>query len=640
MIRRAALLLAAAALTACGGAGTFPAGSVVNSPGGGGGNPPPKFVNVKVTVTIPAQKRRSINPNYVSVNTHSIVVMLSTVNGNPVGGVNPKTINTVAHAHGCRALSGATVCTGTVLGAAGHDVFSVTTYAGTNGTGSLLSAGTAEAQIGSGGGGMQISNTLTLTLYGVVAALKLSVQPASAKRGDATRADVNLAAFDATGAQIVGPSNYQSAIALAVQGDGAHAFLLRNGRNSGGSLSISKPSSHITLQYDGNKQASSITLAASVDGPGSIGAGAQFNVRGRQPPPPVGTIYVLNAGSNNGQGATVTEYDGKATGNVAPLRTLNLSSKLFARSIAVDATGNLYVGYFDNQYGFAPSSGTPDTGNQIAVYAPGATGNDQPVAVIKADKQSKTTVFPLFMSLGSSGTLVTYGATGIDGIGGSDAVLTYASAASGPTAPSLAWAYASPTLYYAGPTGLALDPSGNFYLNGALHSVLGSTYGVFVTSASDNGNPSVSPARTIPWDSSTKLTPGLTTNVSLDTSGEIFVANSALSGSGSSTSCQGQVNVYAAGSSGGVTDVPPLRSLTLAGVYTQNPQCNSPRILQSQFFPSITYYGSRIFVVDDFNNAVDVFKSQARGTVRPTTQISGSSTGLNAPIASVITATH
>lgn len=640
MIRRTTLLLAALALTGCGGNGTLPAGSVVNSPGGGGGTPPPNFVNVNVTVTVPDRKRDAVHPNYISVNTSSIVVQLSSVNGESIGGVNPKTINTTSKGRGCKTVSGGLECSGTVLGVVGHDVFSVTTYAGTNATGLLLSAGTAEARIKSGGGGVHISNELTLTLYGVVASLKLSVLPASARRGNSSRAAVKLAAYDATGAEIVGPSDYASPIALAIQGDGQHAFVLHDGSKSGASLSITKPSSTITLVYDGDKQASSITLAANVDGPGSIGAGADFKLSGRQPPPPVGTIYVLNAGSNDGQSASVTEYDGKATGNVAPLRTLSLSSKLFARSIAVDGSGNLYVGYFDNQYGFSPSSGTPDAGNEIAVYASGASGNDQPTAVLQADKQSHTMLFPLYLSVDGKGNLVTYGATGIDGIGGNDAVLTYVAGSSGQVAPQSGWAYASPTIYYAGPTGLALDSAGNFYLNGALHSELGSSYGVFVTPASENGNSSLSPSRTIPWDSTTKLTPGLTTNVTLNGSGEVFVANTTLQGSGSSTSCQGHVNVYSAGASGGTTDVPPLRVLTLSGVYTENPQCNSPRILLSQFFPSIAFYGSRIFVVDDFNNAIDAFSSNGRGTVKPSLQISGSSTGLNAPIAIVITSTN
>ena len=44
-----------------------------------------------------------------------------------------------------------------------------------------------------------------------------------------------------------------------------------------------------------------------------------------------------------------------------------------------------YVGYLDSATGFSISGGTPDKGNEIAVYAPGASGNDQPTSVITAD---------------------------------------------------------------------------------------------------------------------------------------------------------------------------------------------------------------------------------------------------------------
>jgi hypothetical protein len=267
----------------------------------------------------------------------------------------------------------------------------------------------------------------------------------------------------------------------------------------------------------------------------------------------------------------------------------------------------LYVGFFDSQFGFSPSNGQPDAGNLIAIYTPGASGNTKPTALLTEDKKTNTTLFPLFMSFDPSGDLVTYGATSVDGNTG-DAVLTYPPDSKGSVAPAHGWNFASPTIEYAGPTGLALDSAGNFYVNG-----------------------------TLPWDSKTQLTQGLTSNVGLDSSGEIFIANTLLKGGSSSRSCQGQANVYAAGPSGGVTDVPPLRVLSLDGVFTQNSLCISQRDPRPFFFPTITLYGSTLFVGDDFNNAIDAYPAAARGKVKPTFTISGSATQLDAPVALVIT---
>ena len=632
-------LVVGAFLAACSSGGGLPNGSIVNSPGGGPTQSPTKLVPVKVTVTIPPGSK--VRPNYVSVNTQSLVIQLSSVDGGGVSGVNPTTMNTVVHARGCKTGGAGLVCTATAWGSPGQDVFSVTTYAGENATGSVLSAGTVRAKIDSGGGGVPISNDLSLALYGIIASLQLQVTPNSAKRGEPTDATVTLDAFDASGAQIVGSSDYWSAVQLSIQGSTNKAFALHAGGKSGSSLTIVKPTSKITLSYDGNRQASSITLAANVDGPDdrpdSIGKSVNFILHGKQPPPPVGTIYALNFGSNYGRAATVTEYDGKAKGNAAPERTLNLDKKLYARSIAVDAKGNLYVGYFDNQYGFSPSNGSPDKRNEIAIYAPGASGNDAPTAVIVADPKTKTLIFPVYMSIDGSGNLVTYGATAVDGNAGNDAMLIYAAGSSGPAAPANAWAFVSPALRYPGPTGLALDTSGNFYVNGALHTALGPSYGLFVAPASDDSDPSVNPSRTIPWDTTTELTPGLTTNVALADSGEIFIGNSLQEGSGSSTSCQGRANVYSAGAGGGVTDVPPLRILTLSGIFTTNYLCDSPRNPLVAYFPALALYGTTLFAADDFNNAVAAFPASAHGTVKPSLRIAGAATQLDAPTALVIT---
>lgn len=512
-------------------------------------------------------------------------------------------------------------------------MFSVTTYAGAGATGAVLSVGTVQKQIDSGGGTMPITNRLSLAIDGVIASLGLALSPDEAKRGKAMSSAVRLAAFDASGAQIVGGSDFAAPVALSVQGDAQNAFRLRADSKSGTSLSILKPTSSIALRYDGNAQASTITVQAAVDGP-SASASARFTLRGKEPPPPVGTIYALNLGSHGGRSATVTEYDGKAKGNAAPARTLQLSSKLYARSIAVDAGGKLYVGFFDNQFGFSPSDGRPDGRNVVAVYAPGASGNAQPIATLQADAKTSTTIFPLFMAFDPSGDLVTYGATSVDGNVG-DAVLTYAPGASGAAVPLHGWNFASPTIDYAGPTGLAVDAAGNFYFNGALHATLGPSYGVFVAAASDAGNPQTNPSRTIPWDATTQLQPGRTGNVMLDASGEVYVANELVDTN--KGTCQGQANAFAAGSGGGVTDVPPLRVLTLDGVFTANSSCSSQNDPRAPFFPSVALLGTTLFAADDFNSAISAYPAGERGAVKATFTIAGSATGLNAPIGLVVT---
>jgi hypothetical protein len=636
-VLRMTVLVAAFALSACGGGGDLPAGSIVNSPGGGPTQSPTKLVKVKVTVTIPApSKPRGVRPDYISKNTQSLVIALSSVNGQSVSGVNPTTINTLAHSSGCKTGPSGTICSATASGSPGDDVFGVTTYANTNATGAVLSFGTVEAKISGGNGDVNISNQLSLTLDGVIASLEVALSPNDAKRGEPAKSAVALNAFDATGAEIVGPSYFASPITLAIEGDSAHAFSLHARGRSGSSLSIVKPASGITMDYDGNEQASSIAVQASVDGP-SVSKTAKFTVRGKTPPPPVGTIYALNLGSNDGQGATVTVYDGTSKGNAKPERTLQLDSKLYARSIAVDASGDLYVGYFDTQLGFSLQTHGPDAGNEIAIYPPNASGNQQP-EVLTSDKSTKSLLFPAYITFDTAGDLVTYGATTIDGNSGNDSVVIYAPGSKGATAPENAWAFSAPQLRYSGPTGLALDAASNFYVNGALFESPNYVYGLYTALASDSGNPAANPARTLPWDTTTGLSPGLTRNIAIDGSSEILIANVLEELNKSSyPECQGRVSVFAAGAGGGSTDVKPLRVLTLDTVFTANPACGSYSNPLTPFFSTIALLGSSLFAADDFNNAIDMFPANGNGTVKPLMTISGSATGLNAPIGLVIT---
>lgn len=610
-------------LAGCGGGGGNPFGPVVNSPGGGGGHPPTQLVPVKVTVTVPRSSGQ-MRPDYVSVNTESLVIELTSVDGSGVTGVKATTINTLAHSHGCKTGSDGLVCSATAQGSPGDDVFAVTTYSAPNAIGSVLSVGTVQAKVKGGNANVPISNTLSLTLDGVIASLKLALAPNWGKYGHAMRSSVTLAAFDATGAQIVGPSNYATPVVLSLQGDSQNAFALRANGKTGASLSIVKPTSDITLAYDGNPQASSpVTLQANVDGP-SIGSSANFSLRGKQPPPPVGTIYVLNIGANDGKSATVTEYDGKAKGNVAPKNVLHLSSALYARSIALDAKGNLYVGYFDSPSGWSPSTDEPDAGNEVAIYQPGASGSDGPTAVLNSDPQATTTLYPSSMSFDPSGRLVTYGANTSEIPSPKGAVLTYAAGSKGRTAPEDAFNFASPWIEYSvgGTTGLAVDANNNFYVSGGLAVTFSVEYGLFVAQASDIDNPQAPVARTVSWSDEQPNEP--IRNVALDENGEIYL------GYADSTSCQAKVNVYAGGLKGSDQ---PLRVLTLDGVTAQG--CQNSSFWQN--FPTINLYGRSLYIVDPINNALDAFPAGNGGTVKATLHIAGSLTGLNAPIGLLVT---
>ncbi len=628
---RVAIALAVALATGCSGSPGTPNGSVVGS-GGGPVPPPVTLVGVSVSVTVATGNAA---PNYVSPKTQSLTIDLASVNGSSVSGVNASTITTTPKAHGCKQQSQQLVCSGGTSGSPGTDVFSVTTYDGPNATGDVLSVGSVQASIGSGGGHVAISEQNSGQIAGIASKLKLSLSEKAGKRGKPLSTPVTLRAYDAAGSLISGGAPYAFPIALTIEGDSTGAYTLRSGSQSGQTLQIATPVQAIVLNYNGDANASSITLQASVTQPQPISSTATFDLRGNPPPPPVGTIYALNLGTNTGQGATVTEYDGKARGNAAPARTLQLDAKLYARSIAVDASGNLYVGYLDNSIGFNPSNGTPDQKNLVAIYAPGASGAAKPTATLTADKTSNTSLFPLYMTFNAAGGLVTYGATSVNANIG-DAVLTYAQGATGAATPQDAWNFASPVVSYAGPTGLALDGSDNFYVAGALKTALGPLYGVYVNPAIDRNNPQSTPSRTIPWDSTTELTPGDTTNIALDSSGELYVANSLVTRDGSSNvTCQGRANVFAAGTTGN-GDVPPLRVLTFEGVVTTNIECVSTRSPLQPFYPSIAVYGSNVYVADDFNNQLAAYPDGHNGSIKPVLQIAGSSTGLNAPIAVAI----
>jgi hypothetical protein len=608
-------------LAACGG-GTpnTPGGSFVNSPGGPP-SPPPNIIAAALTVSVPRTAPKGARgARYVSTKTASVVVALASVSNGTA-----TTINIGANAKNCKQNAVATICRGTVDAVAGQDTFNVTTFAGPDGTGPVLSAGQVTAPITGSNGGVGISH-LSLALEGIVARIRLTVDPPHAKIGTPGRANVVLTAYDAAGAAIVGASDYSTPVTLTIQGDGANAFSLGEGTEAGSSVTVVKPDAKVSLLYNGSSQAASIALQAAVTG-ADLSASATFTLRGTGKPPVAGDIYVLNAGANGGLGATVTVYPGNAKGNVAPSRTLKLDPKRYAQTIALDAKQQLYVGYFDTPTGASAQTGKPDSANEIAVFAQGASGSAAPAATLASAGSS--TLYPEAIAFDAAGDLITFGATTVDGNQGNDVTLIYAPGASGAVQPIHAWGYTSPYFNYPGPIGLTLDAGGNFYVSGALKTSLAPQSGVYVTAAADNDSAHVSAARVLPWDSGTDLSAGQAGEIGLDSSGEIYVANFVRTSSGG---CRAQANAYAAGASGGTTDVPPLRVASIDGFQTANTECLSGDFL-SAHFPALAVFGAFVYAGDDFNNAVAAYPIAAAGSVSPSQTIAGSATLLDAPVA-------
>ncbi len=615
----ASALLLAFALAACGGTPNTPDGSVVNSPGGPP-SPPPTLVKASLVVTVPRASSNARGAHYVSPKTKSVVVALASSSS-----VSATTIDVRPSGPGCKENAKAIVCHGAVEATPGNDTFNVTTFAGPDGTGPVLSAGQVTATIAASSGSVAVSH-LSLALDGIIAAIRLTITPSHANVGKPFHAAVAVTAYDAAGAAIVGASEYSQPIVLSIQGDSSGAFSLREGTTAGSSVSLAKPALPVALLYNGNPNASSIALQASIAG-ASLSATAAFTLSGTGPPPVAGDIYVLNAGTDGGLGATVTVYDAKATGNAAPKLTLQLDAKRYAQTIALDAKQQLYVGYFDSPTGASAATGQPDAGNEIAVFAQAASGSAAPVATIQSG--GPTSVYPAAIAFDAAGDLVTYGSTTVDGSDGNDATLIYAPGASGSPAPIHAWGFTSPYFHFPGPTGLELDAAGNFYVAGALKTSLSPQSGVFVAAA-DSANAKVTASRTLPWDAVTELVPGQAGPIGLDASNEIYVSNFTRVASGG---CQAQVNAYAAGSSGGTTDVPPLRVASIAGFATTNTACLEPGNLLAAHFPALAVFGSYVYAGDDFNNAIAAYPIGASGNVSPSQTIAGSATALDAPIA-------
>jgi len=215
-------------LAGCGGGGgsSLTPSSVGAGHVGGSG-----MASVALTITIPqATSSHLRRVRYISPSTQSVVVQYE----------NQQQVAA------CVAS-----CDMTLSVAPGNVTFTVNLYDGPNGTGDLLSTGSTTATITQGN-----TNSLNLSLGGVIASLAISLGTSSVVSGSAMTTPVTVVARDAGRNVIVGTDAYTTPIALSSD-DGT-------GTTSLSTKTLTSPSAPVTLSYNGGTATAAVHVMAAV----------------------------------------------------------------------------------------------------------------------------------------------------------------------------------------------------------------------------------------------------------------------------------------------------------------------------------------------------------------------------------------
>jgi hypothetical protein len=216
-----ALILFAAVLSlqACGGHGSSP---IPSSPNG-------QLVPVSFTIVIPP----AITPQYISPSTLSATISVNS--GTPA----------VANCTGGS-------CTTTVLAPIGSDTFAVSLYDAANGTGNVLSQGSATQTIVSG-----VANSVSVTFNGVPKTVTITTSGSaftSVPVPSATTIPLTVTAKDAGGNTIIG--TYSSPVQLTIA-DGTRGLSVNGTHvtiNNTTVTNVPSSSTVVTATYNGNTQ--------------------------------------------------------------------------------------------------------------------------------------------------------------------------------------------------------------------------------------------------------------------------------------------------------------------------------------------------------------------------------------------------
>jgi len=304
------------AVAGCSGhGGSLPAALPVATPIQAPTNAPTVQVRFRILVPAMSAASSSRRPQYVSASTKSASIAVTP------GSTAPVVVNCT------------TVCQGQIAAPIGTDTFTVKLYDATAGTGNILSTGTMAATVV-----IDQNNTINLTFNGVVAAIAVVVNPATATYGTAQTSSVTVNALDADGNVIVAPGVYVDAGGTPV------TITLANSDTSGhttlSATQVTQPTTGITLAYDGNSYISP-TISATTTGVAPGRGTLTVNCR-----PAAATAALYTDGFSDTGTQSLDRYPLTVSGNdVSPIASANLAiqSTAYATGLALDSAGTLYA---------------------------------------------------------------------------------------------------------------------------------------------------------------------------------------------------------------------------------------------------------------------------------------------------------
>lgn len=409
-----------------------------------------RTANVRFHFKVPHKHRRAKGAKYISPSTASIQVTV--FNASHSTQLATATQNVAPGAGGCTAVSGGTFsCSFGVAVPPGADTFDVVAFDQANAAGSQLSSITDFPFTVVAGA----SNSINMTLEGIIAKIGVAL----------------------VGTSIFATGNATNGFQFAGEGPGAVQELQLSAEDADGNV-IVYPTSPPTLDLTTTDSAK-VTIAA-VNGSGLFKL-TPLTETNALPSPDPSTAITLSAKGTPSTGSPVTTPVSLQLDPVAYSSTLTGSPDGIDTpdSVAVDASGNLYVGNGGGNLGlsvYPPSTSvtTPSFSLGVAASRPAfvsfdASGNLYVVNTVGknineylAPITSSSTVATTF---GSSATLSGPGASSVDATGnvyvinnnsGSINVLEYAPAA--PT--TVVRALANGSAYYSDP----VDILGNVYV--------------------------------------------------------------------------------------------------------------------------------------------------------------------------------